>query len=175
MYICRQFLNRQGIVEIMAITRCLTIFFTPFLVLLIQNNSFSQVKESLFTSPDTLEVAFEKVILNGRVAYRNAKTNDFISYSDYNHLKRPYTAKTILVKKTIAYTPYSYDYWQTDKVNPYKEVILPTPFKVQFNQTTFTHPIAGDMVITSRYGRRLRGAHRGIDIDLITGDAVRSV
>jgi murein DD-endopeptidase MepM/ murein hydrolase activator NlpD len=31
------------------------------------------------------------------------------------------------------------------------------------------------MVITSRFGRRKRGAHRGIDIDLVTGDFVRSV
>jgi len=67
------------------------------------------------------------------------------------------------------------DHWEGDRVNPYRDVVLPSPFKIEFDQTTFTHPIDGNIRVTSRFGRRRRRPHRGIDLDLVTGDKVRSV
>jgi len=124
-----------------------------------------------FVEQDTLAVYFEKVILDGKVNYHNKKTNQFINYSDYVLLN----ALSIEEKPQANTHYYSNDYWHNNEVNPYKELVLPTPFKVKFDQTTFTHPVYGDIVITSRFGRRRRGPHRGLDIDLVTGDFVRSM
>jgi len=67
------------------------------------------------------------------------------------------------------------DYWSPKKHNPFKEHLITYPFKITFNDTTFHSPIRRNKVITSRYGWRRGRAHKGIDIDLITGDSVFAV
>lgn len=114
-----------------------------------------------------MEVAFEKILLDDKVAYRNENTNEIISKSTY---------LTLGGRDTVASDKFvGLEDWDTDVFNPYKGVKLTTPFKIKFDQTTFTHPIAIDLVVTSRFGRRRRGPHGGIDLDLVTGDDVRSV
>ncbi len=62
--------------------------------------------------------------------------------------------------------------WNTNVYNPYKNVTLNFPIEIKFTDSNYTSPIATKKVITSRYGWRRGRAHRGIDIDLVTGDSV---
>jgi murein DD-endopeptidase MepM/ murein hydrolase activator NlpD len=67
------------------------------------------------------------------------------------------------------------DHWTNKSFNPYKNVELKFPFKITFEDSTFASPVKRKKVITSRYGWRWGRPHRGIDIDLITGDKVMAM
>ncbi|MBT8270724.1 MAG: peptidoglycan DD-metalloendopeptidase family protein [Bacteroidia bacterium] len=67
------------------------------------------------------------------------------------------------------------EFWDTNVYNPYKEAIIKYPFQIQFEDSTYSAPILKDIVVTSRYGWRRGRAHKGIDIDLVTGDEVVSL
>lgn len=158
----------------MSIYKHLTLLFTVCLFFL--NHSFlhGQAADSLLTAKGIGTFSFEKVVLDGKISYRNEKTDQFISHSEYLLLRDAGLVKNLHDEHQYVYD-YSTDYWQSDKVNPYRDVVLPSPFKIEFDQTTFTHPVDGDIVVTSRFGRRRRRPHRGLDLDLVTGDVVRSV
>lgn len=64
------------------------------------------------------------------------------------------------------------EHWDTVNLNPYKEYQLTYPFSITFNDSTYASPVHHKKVVTSRYGWRNRRAHKGIDIDLVTGDDV---
>lgn len=66
-------------------------------------------------------------------------------------------------------------HWDNTVFNPYKEVKVEYPFKINFSDSSYSSPILKDKVVTSRYGWRWKRAHQGIDIDLIKGDEVVSV
>jgi len=133
-----------------------------------------QEQDSLVISQDSSDIFFEKIILDGKISYRNENTNEIIPQSEYILLcEADYNGPEN--EKDHENHDHSHDYWQCDRINPYKDVVLPTPFKISFDQATFTHPVDDKIVITSRFGRRRRGPHRGLDIDLVTGDFVRSV
>ena len=132
---------------------------------------FSQSVDTLAVESDSTDVFFEKIRLDNDIAYRNETTGEIISQQSYTVL----CEADIPADGTEHEGHNHFDYWQCDMINPYKDVILPTPFKIEFDQSTFTHPVDGKIVVTSRFGRRRRGPHRGFDIDLVTGDFVRSV
>lgn len=67
------------------------------------------------------------------------------------------------------------DHWTNTTFNPYKKERPKYPFKITFEDTTYASPIKRKKVVTSRYGWRNRKPHRGIDIDLITGDKVMAM
>lgn len=136
--------------------------------------AYSQVEDSPLVEPDSMELFFSKIILDGKLAYQNKKTNAILSQSEFLLLKDA-NFERVLVKNNPAGYQFSDDHWQCDRVNPYRDVTLPTPFRINFNQTTFTHPVDNEIKITSRFGRRRRRPHRGLDLDLVTGDAVRSM
>ena len=146
---------------------CFTFIFSFPLVLM------SQVD----ITTDDLEISenlyFKKISLDGNVAYMNELTNEIISREEYEVLCA--SVMDVIINEPKEHKTEIEDYWSSDKINPYKGVKLTTPFKIQFDQKTFTHPVDHDIVITSRFGRRRRGPHRGLDIDLETGDFVRSV
>lgn len=65
--------------------------------------------------------------------------------------------------------------WDTTTVNAYRDVHNSFPFEVSFTDSIYASPIAKKHVVTSRYGWRRGRPHRGIDIDLVTGDSVYSI
>ena len=67
------------------------------------------------------------------------------------------------------------DHWDTTVYNPYKSTYTEYPLRLSFTDSTYSSPIKRKKVITSRYGWRRGRAHKGIDIDLVTGDSVVSI
>lgn len=65
--------------------------------------------------------------------------------------------------------------WDSSIFNPYKKHTQTFPFEIKFEDSIYTSPIDRKKVITSRYGWRNRRAHKGIDIDLVTGDNVMAI
>jgi len=70
-----------------------------------------------------------------------------------------------------------YPFWDTTKVDPYmvnvKDSMSPINLDFVLDDCEFTMPITG--LVTSRFGWRRGRMHKGIDIDLITGDTVSCV
>lgn len=67
------------------------------------------------------------------------------------------------------------DHWTNKSFYAFKDVKVEYPFKVTFKDSTFASPVKRRKVVTSRYGWRWGKPHRGIDIDLITGDKVMAM
>lgn len=65
--------------------------------------------------------------------------------------------------------------WNTSTYNPYKNTIKTYPFNIEFSDSVYASPINRAKVVTSHYGWRNRRPHKGIDIDLVTGDNVMSM
>lgn len=78
-------------------------------------------------------------------------------------------------KKDSLSQVYMTENWDTTTFNPYKDYRQTYPFEVSFVDSVYTSPITRKKVVTSRYGWRNRRAHKGIDIDLITGDDVMAM
>ena len=154
----------------------ITLRFIPFvftftLFFMMHSNICAQDEETVMVEEDILDVFYQKITLDGKTAYKNENTGEIITEKEY--LLRCEPVMEVLFK--MKEEDHVEDYWTSDKVNPYRGVKLTTPFQIKFDQETFTHPVDQDIVVTSRFGRRRRGAHRGLDIDLVTGDFVRSV
>ncbi|WP_282042598.1 M23 family metallopeptidase [Winogradskyella flava] len=64
------------------------------------------------------------------------------------------------------------EYWETNVYNPYRNTLVKYPIGIAFSDTTYTSPVLHKKVVTSRYGWRRGRPHKGIDIDLVTGDSV---
>ncbi|MEI6865909.1 peptidoglycan DD-metalloendopeptidase family protein [Flavicella sp.] len=64
------------------------------------------------------------------------------------------------------------DNWHTNRINAYEDTQIKFPVYVKFKDSVFTSPILKKKVITSHFGWRNGSAHKGIDIDLHTGDKV---
>lgn len=67
------------------------------------------------------------------------------------------------------------EHWDTINFNPYRNDLKKYPFQIQFTDSTYASPIEGKKVVTSHYGWRRGRPHKGIDIDLVTGDSVLSM
>lgn len=65
--------------------------------------------------------------------------------------------------------------WDTTVYNPYRNVLQQFPLELNFTDSTYASPVPHTKVVTSRYGWRRGRPHRGIDIDLRTGDTVVAV
>jgi len=77
-----------------------------------------------------------------------------------------------VVKDSIILPDIKGQYWDNTIYNPYKDVTLTFPLQLQFKDSTYHSPIHKNKVVTSRYGWRRGRAHKGIDIDLVTGDSL---
>ncbi len=142
-----------------------------FIVLFTHIRGISQEVDTLHVDikVDSTSVRYEEVLLDGIVSYRNIHTGDIIGQMEYLRLHDTSGEGQDVIAN------HNHDYWLSDRINPYRDVKITTPFKISFDQMTFTHPVDDEIVITSRFGRRRRGPHGGLDMDLVTGDDVRSV
>lgn len=148
-------------------------YFTTLLsiMLLIPFITNGQTRASEFTAKGA-PIEYKKIKLDGKVAYLHSETGKVITKSEY--FVEHGSHSSVDHKHDEEFDHFDH-YWESDKVNPYKEVVVKTPFKIEFDQATFTHPVDHDIEVTSRYGRRKRRPHRGIDLNLVTGDNVRTV
>ncbi len=100
-------------------------------------------------------------------------TIELIDYSDF-----PFTKTEIILKNSSNNADLlnlTKEHWDTTAYNPYKHVKINFPVQIKFDDSTYTPPISFKKVVTSHYGWRRGRAHRGIDIDLVTGDSVVSI
>nr|WP_321235006.1 M23 family metallopeptidase [uncultured Psychroserpens sp.] len=97
-----------------------------------------------------------------------------IDISEFNFIKTIDSSKVeaAIEKDTIVPIDLKAEYWDHTVYNPYKDAQVKFPIQLQFNDSTYHSPIGKNKVVTSRYGWRRGRPHRGIDIDLITGDSL---
>ena len=83
--------------------------------------------------------------------------------------------ETIVIKDTIIPQNIKAQYWDHTVYNPYRDASVTFPLQLKFKDSTYHSPIHKNKVVTSRYGWRRGRAHKGIDIDLVTGDSLYSM
>jgi murein DD-endopeptidase MepM/ murein hydrolase activator NlpD len=100
-----------------------------------------------------------------------------IDISDFNFIQTIDSSKVEVVEKkdSIVAVDIKAEYWDSTVYNPYKDVDVKFPLQLQFKDSTYHSPIGKDKVVTSRYGWRRGRPHRGIDIDLVTGDSLHAM
>ncbi|WAC02435.1 M23 family metallopeptidase [Lacinutrix neustonica] len=76
------------------------------------------------------------------------------------------------LKDTLFPVDLKAEYWDPTVCNPYRDTAVTFPVQLQFRDSTYHSPIFKDKIVTSRYGWRNGRPHRGIDIDLVTGDSI---
>ena len=64
------------------------------------------------------------------------------------------------------------EFWDTSRVRINYNTEVSFPINLQFKDSNYVSPISSNKVVTSRYGWRKGRAHKGIDIDLKTGDSL---
>lgn len=84
------------------------------------------------------------------------------------------TLKINKIKDSLSIVNFNQN-WDTIHFNPYNRTEINFPFEISFLDSLYASPIPRKHVVTSRYGWRRGRSHRGIDIDLITGDDVYSI
>ncbi|GAA3608079.1 M23 family metallopeptidase [Flavivirga amylovorans] len=107
----------------------------------------------------------------------NPTSIELIDYSDFPFIKTDvkvtHSSNTSDLNSNLL--DITKEYWDTITYNPYRNVKVKFPLEIKFNDSLYTSPINFKKVVTSRYGWRRGRAHRGIDIDLVTGDSVASM
>ncbi len=140
------FLNKRKLASILIVS-CISIFTI-------------KGQESVLEGKTSL-LGHKKMFLNGKTTYLPIYKKNV----DNNHTE---TAKEAV--KT------AYDSnWSNTVFNTYWKEKLTYPFEISFKEGTFSSPVDHKMVVTSRYGWRRGRAHQGIDIDLKTGDNVKTL
>ncbi|WP_040248923.1 M23 family metallopeptidase [Psychroserpens mesophilus] len=91
---------------------------------------------------------------------------------DFEVIKKIDSTDLVVKQDTIIHKDIKAEYWDHTVYNPYKDEVVIFPLQLEFNDSTYASPISKNKVVTSRYGWRRGRAHKGIDIDLITGDSL---
>jgi len=94
---------------------------------------------------------------------------------DTTKLLKTQDSLTLKIKTDSLRTAIMQEKWDTINFDPYRYQAKKYPFQISFTDSTYASPIPKRKVITSRYGWRNRRPHKGIDIDLITGDNVMAM
>lgn len=136
-----------------------------FLFVLVQSYCFSQTEQSGLKDPNPANRTdeYEMIILDGDTLLRNNVTNELYN-KGFRKVRDEYGNK-------VFRTDWMNTDWNTNEFNPYESTDVEWPLLINFSNDQFTVPVEG--VVTSRYGWRKGRAHRGIDLDLVTGDNVR--
>jgi len=100
------------------------------------------------------------------------KSIDFSELYLKTVIKDSIEAKVVADSDTIIPQDIKAKYWDHTVYNPYKDVSLIFPLQIQFTDSAYHSPISKNKIVTSRYGWRRGRAHKGIDIDLVTGDSL---
>jgi murein DD-endopeptidase MepM/ murein hydrolase activator NlpD len=95
-----------------------------------------------------------------------------IDLSNFIFEKQVDSTELIKVEDTIISINIKDEYWDNTVYNPYQDTSVKFPLQLKFQDSSYASPIGKNKVITSRYGWRRGRAHKGIDIDLVTGDSV---
>ncbi|WP_223148872.1 M23 family metallopeptidase [Aquimarina sp. RZ0] len=116
------------------------------------------------------EIKVQEDIVDHKVLVLNGRMVRLPIYK--NHPK--HTVNLIELKKENT-TPVFDEDWSNTVFNPYWKKQPTYPLELHFEDEAFAAPVEHKMVVTSRYGWRRGRPHRGIDIDLNTGDNVKSL
>lgn len=130
-------------------------------------NANSQIVDGeLLQDPDPVNRSdeYEVIILDGKKILRSKYSKEIFN-SSFEQIQSGNG-------KSLTNQWYN-DFWDTTVFNPFKEETVQFPIAIDFTGKTFTMPVYGK--VTSRYGWRRGRAHKGIDIDLVTGDNVRAI
>ncbi|MDY8135834.1 peptidoglycan DD-metalloendopeptidase family protein [Aquimarina sp. 2201CG5-10] len=115
--------------------------------------------QELSTEQNDAPIEYKELMVNGELIYLPI-------YQTYQTLNGK-----ISEEKNTVFTVN----WDNNKFNPFKNESLQYPFQLEFKDTSFSSPVDRKMVVTSRYGWRRGRPHQGIDIDLVTGDKVKTI
>lgn len=111
---------------------------------------------------------FQPTLLDEKPAFKHIITKKVIRKSKYDSINAKMSGIPII--NTL-----NFNNWDTTSVQAYRDNPPKPPFRIDFYEDTFHPPVSGKQVVTSRFGKRRKGPHRGIDIDLNIGDSVRSI
>ena len=127
-------------------------------------NTSAQITEN---NGDKLLLRYKTIVLDGTITYLPIyKLNQEIIIARIN-------SNNILESKDFK-TVYDKD-WSNTVFNVFWLKKSIDPFVLNFEDEVFSSPVEHKMVVTSRYGWRRGRPHQGIDIDLRTGDNVRTL
>lgn len=130
-------------------------------------NVNSQIVDGeLLEEPDLQNMSneYEVIILDGKKILRSKYSKEIFN-SSFEQIQSG-EGKSLTSK-------WYKDFWDTKVLNPFKEETVQFPISIDFTGKAFTMPVYGK--VTSRFGWRKGRAHKGIDIDLVTGDNVRVI
>lgn len=108
----------------------------------------------------------------GVAAQNNPELTAKVSAFNLETILDSVNPKIITIKDALLPVDLKAEYWDPTVCNPYKANDVTFPVQLQFKDSTYHSPIFKDKIVTSRYGWRNGRPHRGIDIDLATGDSI---
>ena len=110
---------------------------------------------------------YRRIFFENDIMYLDPESGEMISSQIYDSLAIANSDYDIICYNGL-------NHWDSTQFHVYKKQPK-YPFLIKFTNLHFNPPVEGKQVVTSRFGKRRRGPHRGIDIDLVTGDDVMSV
>ncbi|WP_299252545.1 M23 family metallopeptidase [uncultured Aquimarina sp.] len=127
-------------------------------------NTSAQITEN---NGDKLLLRYKTIVLDGTITYLpiyKLNQESIIARINSNNILESKDFKTVYDKD-----------WSNTVFNVFWLKKSIDPFVLNFEDEVFSSPVEHKMVVTSRYGWRRGRPHQGIDIDLRTGDNVRTL
>lgn len=119
-----------------------------------------------------LVIPFVLILLSISVCAQKYNFKQFAAFSEFKFTAQIDSIVQKNTSDTFVTVDIKAEFWDNTVYNPYREATVKFPLQLQFKDSTYYSPIGKNKVVTSRYGWRRGRAHKGIDIDLITGDSL---